>query len=138
MLYKLSHRVQQWRFQQSAESTPLQALYQEPFIASSRLFKDTRFLVVDCEMSGLDPRKCQLLSIGWVIIENGRIVNSSARHLLIHADKGTGDSSRFLGLLDINVAGANSAATVLMFLMKPIPGAFLVFHHAALAIRFLQ
>jgi len=138
VLYKLAHRIQQWRFHKSAEDTPLQTLYHEPFIPSSRSFIGTRFLVVDCEMSGLDPQKCQLLSIGWVIIENGRIVNSSAKHLLIHADRGTGDSSKIHGLLDINVAGANSAATVLMLLMKQIPGAVLVFHHASLDIRFLQ
>jgi len=138
VLYNIYYRYRQWRFQQEAYNTPLQPLYLAPVISPSQLFIKTRFLVLDCEMSGLDPNKCQLLSIGWVLIENGRIINSSGKHLLIHADRGTGDSSKIHGLFDSNIAGANSIATVLMLLMKQIPGAVLVFHHAPLDVRFLQ
>lgn len=138
VLYNLFYRLQQWRFNQKAYATPLQPLYESPVISASQLFINTRFLVIDCEMSGLDVKKCQLLSVGWVMIEHGRMVNSSAKHLLIHADRGTGDSSKIHGLLDSNIAGANSVATVLMLLMKQIPGAVLVFHHAPLDVRFLQ
>ena len=138
MFYKLHYKIQHWRFHKKAVSTPLQALYEQPYIDSSQLFFATRFLVVDCEMSGLDANKSQLLSLGWVIIEHGRIINSSAKHLLIHADRGAGESIKIHGLLDSNLAGANSAATVLMLLMKQIPGAVLVFHHASLDMRFLQ
>ncbi len=134
MFYNLHYKIQHWRFHNKAVATPLQALYQQPYIDSSQLFFATRFLVVDCEMSGLDANKSQLLSLGW----HGRIVNSSAKHLLIHADRGAGESIKIHGLLDSNLAGANSAATVLMLLMKQIPGAVLVFHHASLDMRFLQ
>jgi DNA polymerase-3 subunit epsilon len=102
------------------------------------LFANTRFLVVDCEMSGLDVKTCQLLSMGWVMIEQGRIVNSSARHILVHADKGAGDSSKIHGLVDSHLAGAQSIAAVLMLLIQQIEGAVLVFHHAHLDIKFLQ
>lgn len=136
--YKLLYKWQQWRFREKAQRTPLQPLYEQPIIPGSQPFLATRFLVLDCEMSGLDPNQCQLLSIGWVMIEHGRIVNASARHLLIHADRGAGESSKIHGLLDSSIAGANSAATALMRLMKQMQGAVLVFHHASLDIRFLQ
>lgn len=138
VLYNLTYRYRQYRNRQEADNTPLQPLYQAPKIPSSQFFLDTRFLVLDCEMSGLDPKQCQLLSIGWVLIERGRIVNSSAKHLLIHADRGTGESSKIHGLLDSNIAGAKSVATVLIMLMKQMPGSALVFHHAPLDVRFLQ
>ena len=138
VFYKLHHKFQHWRYHVKALATPLQPLYQHPIIRPSQLFFDTRFLVLDCEMSGLDPKKSQLLSIGWVMIEQGRIVNASAKHLLIHADRGAGDSSKIHGLIDSSLAGANSAAAVLMLLMKQIPGTVLVFHHAPLDMRFLQ
>ena len=138
MLYKLQYKYQHWRYQEKAALTPLQPLYEQPVIPSSQLFSDTRFLVLDAEMSGLDPKKSQLLSIGWVMIENGRIVNATAKHLLIHADRGAGDSSKIHGLFDSSLAGATSAAAVLMLLMKQIPGSVLVFHHASLDMRFLQ
>jgi len=138
VFYKLQHRFQLWRFNQRAIGTPLQPLYEQPLINSSQSFAATRFMALDCEMSGLDTKSCQLLSIGWVMIEHGRIVNASAKHLLIHADRGAGDSSRIHGLLDSNIAGASSAASVLMLLAKQMQGAVLVFHHAPLDIRFLQ
>lgn len=138
MFYKLQCNYQHWRHHKKAVKTPLQLLYQQTCIQPSRLFSASRFLVIDCEMSGLNPKKSQLLSIGWVMIEHGRIVNASARHLLIHADRGAGDSSRIHGLLDSNLAGAISPATALMLLAKQMPGAVLVFHHASLDMRFLQ
>ena len=138
MLYKLHYKYQHWRFHEKAVSTPLQPLYEQPVIQLSQLFSDTRFLVLDAEMSGLDHKNSQLLSVGWVMIENGRIVNATAKHLLIHADRGAGESSKIHGLLDSNLAGATSAAAVLMLLMKQIPSAVLVFHHAKLDMKFLQ
>ena len=138
MLYKLQHKLQHWRFHKKAIGTPLQPLYEQPLIKARQKFADTRFLVLDCEMSGLDLKSCQLLSLGWVMIEHGRMVNSSARHQLIHADRGAGDSSRIHGLLDSSLAGATSVASVLMLLIKHMQGAVLVFHHAPLDIRFLQ
>ena len=138
MFYKLHYRYRHWRFQEKASGTPVQPLYAQPFIDGSQQFAATRFLAVDCEMSGLDARKSHLLSIGWVAIERGRIVNASARHQLIHAESGAGESSRIHGLLDSSLAGATSAAPVLALLIRQMQGAVLVFHHARLDIRFLQ
>ena len=138
MLYKLHYRLQHKRFHKKASGTPVQPLYDQPFIHSAEPVATTRFLVLDCEMSGLDAKRSQLLSLGWVAIEQGRIINASGRHLLVHAEKGTGDSSKIHGLLDSSIAGARSAAAVLILLIKQMQGAVLVFHHAPLDIRFLQ
>ena len=73
-----------------------------------------------------------------MVVEKGRIVNSSGKHYLMHADKGAGDSTRIHGLHDIHVSGANSAATVLMLLIKQMKDSVLVFHHASLDMKFLQ
>ncbi len=138
MLYNLQCRYRHWRFHNKAARTPVQPLYEQPCLKSSQYFASTRFLVVDCEMSGLDAKTCQLLSMGWVMIEQGRIINASARHLLVHADRGAGDSSKIHGLMDSSLAGAKSVAAVLMLLIQQIEGTVLVFHHAPLDIRFLQ
>jgi DNA polymerase-3 subunit epsilon len=138
VLYKLQCQYRHWRFHKKAVGSPVQPLYEQSFIKRSQALLSTRFLVLDCEMSGLDAKRSQLLSVGWVMIEHGRIINSSGRHLLIHAEQGAGDSSRIHGLLDSNIAGAKSAAAVLMLLIKQMQDAVLVFHHAPLDIRFLQ
>lgn len=138
MLYKLSYKLKRWRQHERSRGSSVQALYDQPPLDKSARFMDSRFLVLDCEMSGLDVRSNHLLSIGWVVIEHGRIVNASARHMLIHAEQGAGDSSKIHGLHDSSLAGANSVAAVLMLLMKQMPGTVLVMHHAGLDIRFLQ
>lgn len=138
MFYNLHCSYLCRRFRSRAERTPVQPLYDQPVIKPSQRFAETRFLVVDCEMSGLDVKNSQLLSVGWVVIERGRIVNASARHLLVHADRGAGSSSRIHGLMDSSLAGAKSIAAVLMLLIQQMQGAVLVFHHAPLDIRFLQ
>ena len=69
MLYKLQHKFQHWRFHKKAIGTPLQPLYEQPLIKARQKFADTRFLVLDCEMSGLDLKSCQLLSLGWTAVE---------------------------------------------------------------------
>lgn len=138
MFYKLHYTFRRWRFYKKSLGTPLQPLYDQPPFSLSRAFLQTRFLVVDCEMSGLKAKSSELLSIGWVAIENGKISNASARQLLVHTDIGAGESIKIHGLLDSNLAGASSAAAVLMLLIRQMPNAVLVFHHAPLDIRFLQ
>ena len=138
VFYKLQHTIQRKRFLQKAFGSPVQPLYEQPQIKGTEPFKKTRFLVLDCEMSGLDVKSSHLLSLGWVMIEHGRISNASGKHLLIHTESGTGDSSRIHGLLDSRIAGARSAAAALILLIKQMQGAVLVFHHAPLDIRFLQ
>ena len=138
VFYKFQHGIQRKRFHKKAYGTPVQPLYEQPLIATSESYKTTRFLVLDCEMSGLDVKNSHLLSLGWVMIEHKRIVNASGKHLLIHAESGTGDSSRIHGLLDSRIAGARSAAAALILLIRQMEGAVLVFHHAPLDIRFLQ
>jgi len=138
VLYNLQCRYRRWRYHKKAARTPVQPLYEQSCIKSSQHFASTRFLVVDCEMSGLDAKTCQLLSMGWVMIEQGRIINASAKHLLVHADRGAGDSSKIHGLMDSSLAGAQSVAAVLMLLIQQMQDAVLVFHHAPLDIRFLQ
>jgi len=138
VFYKLSYKLKRWRYRERAEATPLQPLYELAPVQASRKILETRFLVLDCEMSGLDVASDRLLSIGWVAIEHGRIVNSTAKHLLIESVEGAGESSRIHGLHDSSLAGANSIAAVLMLLMKQVPDTVLVFHHAGLDIRFIQ
>jgi len=138
VFYRLQHYYKRWLNRDTAKGSVLEPLYGQAAINGHQRFTNTKFLVVDCEMSGLDVKQSQLLSIGWVLIEKGRIVNASAKHLLIHADKGAGDSTIIHGLHDSTIAGAKSVAAVLMLLIKQMQDSVLVFHHAPIDIQFLQ
>ncbi len=58
--------------------------------------------------------------------------------MLMHADRGAGDSTMIHGLSDSNIAGAASTARVLSLFSQQINDAILVFHHAGLDLAFLQ
>lgn len=136
--YSLEFLWKRWRHREVAAKSAVSALYRQSPFSRSQKFFDSRFLVIDCEMSGLDARTSQLLSIGWVAIEKGRIQNASSRHLLIHADKGAGDSTLIHGLHDSSIAGARSVASALLLLLKQMENRILVFHHAPVDLQFLQ
>ncbi len=138
MFYNLAFRWRCHRYHAKAGTTPLLPLYDRAPPDPAAFFDDSTLTVIDCEMTGLQPARDQLLSIGWVVIEQGRISHNSARHLLIHAEGGAGNSSRIHGLTDTRIAGARSAATALLMLVQQAASSVLVFHHAALDLAFLQ
>lgn len=39
-------------------------------------FKDRRFLLLDLETTGFDEKKHQILEVGMLILENGKIIDS--------------------------------------------------------------
>lgn len=137
-LYKLKHWFKRWKWQAQAERSPLSMLYDQTLAAPSNRFFEHDFLVVDCEMSGLDAKNNELLSLGWVRIKRGQIDYNSRKHILIHSQAGVGDSINIHGLCDQRLAGASSASMALSLLAKHIDGAVLVFHHALLDIAFIQ
>ena len=138
VLYKSRQVLQRWRWQGAARRTPLTPLYERALPSPSTPANAQRLLVVDCEMSGLDPNKHALLSIGWVVIENLRIDYSSRRHLLLHAGESVGESIKIHGLCDRRLAGAASPSKALSLFAQQASQSVLVFHHAVLDLAFLH
>jgi len=134
----LSSGYKKLRWSRKATRSPLKPLYQSAGISPRTLFKEVRFLVVDCEMSGLNVATSELLSVGWVRIDGGTLKYDSRKHILLHAKGGVGESIKIHGLFDHNLAGASSPAQAIAALAREIPGSVLVFHHAPLDLAFLQ
>ena len=102
------------------------------------LCREAEFLVVDAEMSSLDLRKGELLSVGWVVIRDGRINLSSARHLLLKPSQTVGDSAAVHNLRDCELQEGMSEAEMLGKLLRAARGRVLVFHHAPLDLAYLN
>ena len=135
---RLRFCLQQLRFRRRASKTPLAHSYDVRFPEKHTPFLASRFLVVDCEMSGLNSDTHQLLSIGWVAIEQGRIQYASAKDLLINAEGGSGDSVLIHGLHDDMLAAGSSLNNILTLLVEASKHSILVFHHAPIDLQFLQ
>ncbi len=104
----------------------------------SSSFNKAQLLCVDLEMTGLDPKNHEVISIGWVPIINGEIILSQARNLMVTPQKGVGDSATIHGIHDRDLTDALSLEEGIEQLLQAMQGRVLVAHHGALDISFLQ
>lgn len=137
-LYRSAYLYKRWKWAKIAKRTPLGCLYERILPPLNTPVEQCTFLVADCEMSGLKPSQHDLLSIGWVRIEQGMIDYASRQHLLIHSRESVGDSIKIHGLCDSRIAGASSPSKALSVLAQQAKNTVLVFHHAVLDKAFLQ
>jgi len=99
---------------------------------------NTPMIAVDLELTGLDASKNKIISIGWTLIDNGRIKLGSNQHLLVSTDHSVGDSATIHELLDNEVETGISIEDALGLLFRAAKGRVWVFHHAGLDVAFLQ
>lgn len=126
------------RWQKKIRSDALRDLYQQKHVSPKQKVSDTDFLVVDCEMTGLDPSQDRLISIGWIKICNGKIDFGKSGHNLVYSERSVGSSAKIHGLQDAQIAGATNPSRALNSLLQQIHGTVLVFHHAHLDLQFLN
>ena len=131
-------RLRRRLYTRRVSGTALQRCWQVPLPYTSRDWRQVSFLVVDAEMSSLDVNEGELLSVGWVVIENGAIALDSARHYLIKAENSVGQSAVIHNLRDCELSEANTRAEVLARFLEAAAGKVLVFHNASLDMAFLN
>lgn len=105
--------------------------------SSDTLLSECRFVVVDLETTGLNANKDQIVSIGWVIIEQQQIKLSDSGYLLVRLPGSVGQSAVFHGLHDRDLDQGLELSEVLRQFLQLAAGAVLVAHHAQLEQSFL-
>ena len=60
----------------------------------------TAFMAIDLEMTGLDPKIDQIISIGIVPIYQGRIILAKAQHIKVAINGSVGSSAVIHGIVD--------------------------------------
>lgn len=100
--------------------------------------ENTSLISADLELTGLDARSNQIISIGWTLIDQGRVRMGANRHLLISADQSVGSSAAIHELMDNEVAAGIELQSGLEALFEAASGRTWVFHHAVLDVAFLQ
>lgn len=112
-----------------------------PWPDPERSWRDTSFTVLDLETSGLDARRDQILAIGTVGIDGGRVRMETAWSTLVAPPSGhvVGvPSIRIHGLLPERLASAPPLASVLLPLVERLRGRVLVVHVADVDRPFLD
>ncbi|MGS0692456.1 exonuclease domain-containing protein [Shewanella sp. 0m-4] len=95
-------------------------------------------MAFDLEMTGLDSKLDQILSIGLIPIENGLLQVAKSKHLLVSIEGSVGDSAVIHGIVDSQLAQAVSVKQAMAWFLAQTQGHVLVAHHAPLDLCFLK
>jgi len=126
-----------WRLRRQPPG-PLRDYLSAPFPAPSRDYRDVEYVAVDLETTGLDPRRDQILSIGWVRVNGNRIDLADAHHRLVRVEGAIPADSAVIHQItdDVAATGADLAAA-LPELLTALRGRVMIAHHARVERGFL-
>lgn len=131
-------RLQRWYWRRRVTHPTMGTLLRQPLQFTRQPFPHQRYVVLDLETTSLDPSAGEIVSIGWVVIENARIQLAQSRlfHLLV--EQGVGQSAVFHQLTDTDLAQGQRFASVAPHLLAVTANSTLVFHNAGLDLGFLN
>ena len=97
-----------------------------------------RYIALDLETSGLDPKSDQVLAIGWVTIRPPVLEYTSGQYFVTQAQPELKQSPVVHGLVQKDFAAAEAPEEALKQLAHELEGAVLVCHHVQFDWQFLQ
>jgi DNA polymerase-3 subunit epsilon len=102
-------------------------------------WRDADYCAVDLELSGLDPRKHEIVSFGAVPIEGGRVQPAAAVHGRARPRRSLSESAiRVHGLRAIDLADAPPLELAIEPLLAALAGRIPIVHVAAIERGFLR
>ena len=116
----------------------MQSYYQACFPLLTQTIKEVPMLALDLEMTGLNPKQDQIISIGLVPFVNGKIKLKQAQHKLIKIEGSVGQSATIHGVVDADLQQALSLCDAMQWLITEATGKVLVAHHAPLDLSFIE
>ena len=102
-------------------------------------WRQARYCVVDLELSGLDPRRGEIVSFGALPIDDGRVRLDGAASGLVRPTRPLAEESiRVHGIRASDLAEAPVLAEALEPLLAAMTGRVLIAHHAPIERVFLS
>ena len=124
--------ARRWYLSRKHLREPLPSLLGSTMPHRSSRFEDTEFVALDIETTGLNPSTAQVLSVGWVLIRDGRVALETAESHLVRPSRGVGSSASVHGLTDTVVIQGSHWGDVLDHIVRALEGRVLLVHHAGL------
>ncbi|HVC85139.1 MAG TPA: 3'-5' exonuclease [Solirubrobacteraceae bacterium] len=114
--------------------------YAQARLPSTRTsWREARYCVVDLELSGLDPRRNEIVAFGALPIDGGRVRLDGAAAGLVRPTAPLAESAiRVHGIRAADLADAPLIAEALDPLLHAMAGRVLIAHHAAVERAFLR
>lgn len=101
-------------------------------------WRQQRYVALDLETSGLDPKTDQVLAIGWVTIRPPIIEYASGQYFVTQANPELKQSPVVHGMVQRDFVGAEAPQLALNQLAKELKGTVLVCHHVQFDWQFLK
>jgi len=112
--------------------SPFAEFLKSSFPAAATAFQDTEFVSLDIETTSLDAATADMLSIGWVIVRDGRVYLDTAESYIVRSRGDVGSSASIHGLTDTIVESGHDWSAVLSKVITVLTGRALLVHHAGL------
>lgn len=110
-----------------------------PFPKPSRDYRQVDCLAIDLETTGLDAKRDQILSVGYLVVRGNRIELATARHRLVRATGAIPEESAIIHqITDDQAAQGESLEPVLADLLSDLAGKVMIAHHATVERSFLD
>ena len=129
---QLALRLKRWRTGRQAQDEGYAELLHSSLPHGTRKFRQVEFVCLDIETTGVDAREAEMLSIGWVIVREGRAEMATAESAIVRPPGEVGESATVHGLTDTVCEGGEEARDVMERLLGVLRERVLVVHYAGL------
>lgn len=130
------------RLHQTPIDSKLFRLWKNTQLNLNQAWYELDYLVVDTETSALKTEDGELLSIGWVTIQNGEVQIKDARHFyikgLMSQHESVGESAAIHQIRDCELQSGIYIEEAISLFLEASQNKILVFHHAGLDLAFLN
>jgi DNA polymerase-3 subunit epsilon len=121
-----------------AVAGPLRDYLAQPLPGLRRDYRQTEFLAIDLETTGLDVKRDLILSVGYVTLHGNRVDLGSARHRVIRIDRSIPEASAVIHqITDDQSARGLELEDVMAELLASLAGKVMIAHHATIECGFL-
>jgi len=122
-----------------APAGPLKDFYETPYPDKATDVHEVDFVALDLETTGLEARKHEIVSIGWVPIHQMQIDYSGCVHQLVKPTRAvTAESAVVHRIFDTHLENAPSLEEGLVRVLPNLAGKVLIAHHAKVEWTFLS
>jgi DNA polymerase-3 subunit epsilon len=128
----LALRFRRWWHSKRHLDARLQQLVASPIPNQRTPFNKLEFVSLDIETTGLDPTTADMLSVGWVVVRDGRVDLQTAESHIVRPTGEVGSSASVHGLTDTMVESGSDWSIVLGKIIEVLAGRVLLVHHAGL------
>lgn len=137
MLHLTPDLRRRWALRKASKG-PMRDYLMTPFPKPSTDYREVGLLALDLETTGLDPRRDDILSVGYVIMQGNRIDLGSARHRLVRTGRAIPEASAIIHqITDDQAAQGGLLDDVLAELLEALAGKVMIAHHATVEKGFL-